>query len=104
VGAKTRVIHTMNILARSLFALAIVAAGGLLAQALPIKKDQDASQDKKRLERLEQRIEELRPLLKIPGMSAAIIKDQKVLWARGFGFADLEKRIPATPDTLFHLA
>src|SRR5688572_27367073 len=37
-------------------------------------------------------------------MSAAIIKDQKVLWAKGFGFADLEKKIPATPDTLYHLA
>jgi CubicO group peptidase (beta-lactamase class C family) len=37
-------------------------------------------------------------------MSAVIIKDQKVLWAKGFGFADLENKIPATPDTLFHLA
>jgi CubicO group peptidase (beta-lactamase class C family) len=37
-------------------------------------------------------------------MSAVIVKDQNVLWARGFGFADLEKRIPATPDTVYYIA
>ena len=37
-------------------------------------------------------------------MSAAIIKDQKVVWAKGFGFADAESRVPATPDTVYHIA
>lgn len=63
-----------------------------------------SSRDKQRLERFEKRVEELRTHLKVPGLSAAIIKDQKVIWARGFGFAHLEKKIPATPDTLYHLA
>jgi CubicO group peptidase (beta-lactamase class C family) len=49
-------------------------------------------------------VEELRKLLRIPGMSAVIVKDQKVLWAKGFGFADQEKQIAATPDTLYHIA
>ena len=35
-------------------------------------------------------------------MSAVIAKDQKVLWAKGFGYADVENR--ATPDTLYHIA
>ena len=26
------------------------------------------------------------------------------MWARGFGFADLENRVPATPDTLYSIA
>lgn len=69
------------------------------------KQVMDASnQNEKRLKRFESQVEELRTLLKIPGMSAVIIKDQKVLWAKGFGFADLENRIPATPDTLYHVA
>ncbi|HKO97388.1 MAG TPA: serine hydrolase [Pyrinomonadaceae bacterium] len=58
----------------------------------------------KRIERFEKQVEELRRLLKIPGMSAVVVKDQKVLWADGFGFADLDKQIPATPDTLYHVA
>ena len=63
-----------------------------------------SSRDKERLARFEQQADELRTLLKIPGMSAVILKDQKVLWAKGFGFADFENRVPATPDTLYSIA
>jgi CubicO group peptidase (beta-lactamase class C family) len=62
------------------------------------------AEDKKRVERFEKEVEALRVRLKIPGMSAAIVKDQKLLWAKGFGYADVENKIPVTPDTLFHLA
>jgi CubicO group peptidase (beta-lactamase class C family) len=62
------------------------------------------SQNKKRLARFEDQVDDLRTLLKIPGMSAVIVKDKEVLWAKGFGFADLENRIPATPETLYHIA
>ena len=37
-------------------------------------------------------------------MAAAIVQNQKVVWTRGFGYADLENRVPVTPDTLFHVA
>ena len=56
------------------------------------------------LDRFEKDVEGLRSRLKMPGLSAIIVKDQKVLWTKGFGFADLENRVPATPDTLYHLA
>ena len=52
----------------------------------------------------EAELEYLRQLLKIPGMSAAIVHNQELIWARGFGYADLENRIAATPDTPYHLA
>ena len=99
-------IKNFTILASSLFALALlVNASGSLSQTLPGRNNHDtSSQDIKRLERFERQVDDLRTLLKIPGMSAVIIKDQKVLWAKGFGFADLENRIPAAPDTVFHLA
>ena len=42
--------------------------------------------------------------LKIPGLSAVILEDGEVLWTQGFGYADVERRVPATPDTLYHLA
>src|SRR5688500_2396727 len=38
-----------------------------------------------------------------PGLSIAIVHDQTVLWARGFGFADAERKRPATPDTLYRI-
>jgi CubicO group peptidase (beta-lactamase class C family) len=52
----------------------------------------------------EAKLEQLRELMKIPAFSAAIVKDQKILWAKGFGCADLENRIEATPNTPYHLA
>src|SRR5262245_32351946 len=99
-------IKNVRIPAKSLFALVLlVIASALLAYAQSGTDFHDIStQDKKRLERFEKNVDDFRSRLKIPGMSALIIKDQKVLWAKGFGFADLEKRVPATPDTLFHLA
>ena len=35
------------------------------------------------------------------GYSIALIDDQKVIWQKGFGYADLEKKLPATPETLY---
>ena len=46
----------------------------------------------------------LRQELEIPGMSAAVIKDGQLVWARGLGYADLENRVAATPETPYNLA
>jgi len=55
-------------------------------------------------DKFETKLEYLRQQMKIPGMSAAIVMDQKLVWAKGFGYADLENHIEATPDTPYHLA
>jgi CubicO group peptidase (beta-lactamase class C family) len=52
----------------------------------------------------ESELEALRQQLKIPGFSAAIVQDQALVWARGFGYADVENQIPATPNTPYRLA
>ena len=33
----------------------------------------------------------------LPGMSIAIVYDQELIWAKGFGNADRDKKIPASP-------
>ena len=38
-----------------------------------------------------------------PGLSIAIVHDQTLVWARGFGVADAETARPATPDTLYRI-
>lgn len=92
-------------IAKSLIAVVLFFnAGGLRSQTPGTERLDTSSRERQRLARFEKQVDDLRALLKIPGMSVAIIKDQKLLWAKGFGFADLENRIPATPDTLFHLA
>lgn len=39
----------------------------------------------------------------IAGLSIALIDDQRIVWARGFGWADVEAKRPATPDTLYRV-
>jgi CubicO group peptidase (beta-lactamase class C family) len=63
-----------------------------------------ASAAPSRFSRFEREADALRRELRIPGMSAVILENQKIVWMKGFGFADLEKHVPATPDTLFHIA
>jgi CubicO group peptidase (beta-lactamase class C family) len=37
----------------------------------------------------------------IPGLSAAVVHDQTIVWSKGFGFADLERKAPAAPETVY---
>src|SRR5215471_19972310 len=60
--------------------------------------------DPEKISRFEKTLDAIRDRLKIPAMSCALVKDQKVVWARGFGYADLENKIPATEHTSYHLA
>jgi CubicO group peptidase (beta-lactamase class C family)/D-alanyl-D-alanine dipeptidase len=39
----------------------------------------------------------------IPSLSIALVDDQKIVWARGFGWADPQKRIRATADTAYRV-
>ena len=41
---------------------------------------------------------------KIPGGALAVIKDRRLVYAQAYGFADLEKREPTRPDSLFRIA
>ncbi len=54
-----------------------------------------------RLEQLAEEVERDRAALHVPGLALAIVKDDRVVFARGFGLADLEHERPVTPETLF---
>ena len=41
---------------------------------------------------------------KIPGATLAVVKDRRLVYAQGYGWADREKRLPARPDSLFRIA
>ena len=40
----------------------------------------------------------------IPGVSVGIVYDQELIWAKGFGYADRENKIPAGPGTVYRIA
>lgn len=37
----------------------------------------------------------------MPGLSAVIVRNNRIEWEKGYGYADVENKIPATPDTLY---
>jgi CubicO group peptidase (beta-lactamase class C family) len=40
----------------------------------------------------------------IPGGAVAVVRDGKLFYARGFGYADVENKTPVQPDALFRIA
>ena len=67
-----------------------------LADAVPIAPET--------LTRFGAKLESLRETLRIPGISAAVVKDGELIWAQGFGMANLEDGIEATAETPYGLA
>jgi CubicO group peptidase (beta-lactamase class C family) len=91
--------------------VALILTLAVLGQALFVRPtgahtngQMDKPSESARLARLETMLDSLRQELKIPAYSAAIVRNQKVIWAKGFGYADVENKIPATEHTAYHLA
>ena len=88
-----------------ILAVALLGQTSFVQSAIPYTTaHQDGASVSPRIARLETLLETLRQELKIPAYSAAIVKNQKVIWAKGFGYADVENKIPATEHTPYHLA
>lgn len=54
-----------------------------------------------RLDRLVGQLEQQRQALHIPGMAIAVVKDDEVVLAHGFGVTDIETDTPVTSETIF---
>ncbi|MEW6321406.1 MAG: serine hydrolase domain-containing protein [Acidobacteriota bacterium] len=52
----------------------------------------------------ERYLEALRVQAGIPGLSAAIVQRGRLIWEGGFGLRDVERSLPATPDTPYPIA
>lgn len=55
-------------------------------------------------------VERAKPLVRahliernLPGLSVAVGIGDEIVWAEGFGWADLEKQVPVAPDTVFRI-
>ncbi len=56
------------------------------------------------MESYDQAIRDFMKKFSIPGGAVAVMRDGKLIYARGFGYADLENKTPVQPDALFRLA
>jgi CubicO group peptidase (beta-lactamase class C family) len=37
---------------------------------------------------------------RLPGISISIVKDQDIIWSKGYGYADVEKKLPMQPQSI----
>ena len=40
----------------------------------------------------------------LPGIVVGVVSDQQLVWAKGFGYADVKAKIPMSPETKFRMA
>ena len=55
-------------------------------------------------EKIEKLIDEYIKKGKMPGLAVTIVKDDKTVYQKGFGYSDLDEKIPVTSQSLFELA
>ncbi len=74
-----------------------------LGAVLPVSSSAMAAPptDEQRFERLAKRLESARIEQHVLGVAVAVVKDDEVILARGFGLANIAEEIPVTPETIF---
>ena len=60
--------------------------------------------DEERLRAFQDSLDSVRRQYRIPGLSAAIAKNQQIIWEKGYGYADVANGIAAQPDTPYLIA
>jgi len=95
----------------AVLALALVLVLGLglagcvstppVRSATPVAPPAGVARD---LQAFADKLDSLRVAKQIPGLSVAVIENGAVIFARGFGHADIENDVAATPDTPYNIA
>jgi CubicO group peptidase (beta-lactamase class C family) len=60
-----------------------------------------SAQTDKRLKGIEKEFNSVLETTKSPGFAVAIVEGDKIIYAKGFGYADYENKIPVDANTLF---
>jgi len=72
----------------------------------PIKEKRaltNADSDIAALEPIDSMVNRVMRSLRLAGASVAVVKDERLVYAKGFGYADKEKKVPVEPSHLFRI-
>ncbi len=90
----------MKTLLKSLI-LALVLLSG--SSSAPAQSVADHPRVKQSINLLRVWLDAQRAYEQIPAVSAAVVHDQQLLWSGGIGYADIERKIPAGPNTTYSI-
>ncbi len=83
-----------------------VCGSGALAAALPLGAQVKPAAERASSisEAFDREMELFMAARQVPGGALAVVKDRRLVYARGYGWADRERKIAARPDSLFRIA
>src|SRR5262249_1031455 len=84
-----------------------VCGTGALSAALPLSAQNSPATTSKLASVAEAFDREVKPFMvarNVPGGALAVVKDRRLVYAKGYGWADREKKIPVKADSLFRIA
>ena len=93
----------MKIILRSRSLVAFFTVSVILSVMSQVTMAQTIDVQKK-LKGFDQTVEKILKDWNVPGCGIGIVVKDKLVFARGYGYRDLEKRLPVTPNTLFQIA
>jgi serine beta-lactamase-like protein LACTB len=76
----------------------------LIAAASHAARGQEAKLSPEKRTRIEAAVSAFMASTHVPGVSVGVVENGEYEWGGGFGFADLENKVPASEQTLFRLA
>src|SRR6266511_5397863 len=103
---QNMILHEGSMMLKKIFVLwlaAVLLCGTAYTSTseLPESVTSDAIADI--IEQYRQEIPQRMQQENVPGLAIAVVDDQNILWAEGFGYTDWNRRTPVTPDTLFSI-
>jgi N-acyl-D-amino-acid deacylase len=88
--------------------LRLAGAGALLSAAASACRARPKARPEARpdhpLVSFDREVEKFMAARKVPGGALAVVKDRRLVWARGYGWADREAQEPVRPESLFRIA
>jgi D-alanyl-D-alanine carboxypeptidase len=97
-------IPLLRLLVVALLALAQIATAADSTNHLTRSRVADTPEVRDALIKLDIWLEGQRMKHDLPGFSAGVVHDQELIWSKGYGYADVTNRIPATEQTLYRVA
>ena len=85
--------------------LAVLLLGAGLAEAAPVPPQRltDDPRVRAALAQLDAQFAEVLAKENLPGMSAGVVYDQELIWSKGYGYADIERKLAADAETVYDI-
>jgi D-alanyl-D-alanine carboxypeptidase len=86
-------------------AVATATAKGAWAHTCPVKAEDVAAdpQVQAALKQVDRLLADAMGERNLPGLSAGVVYDQALIWSRGFGYADVARKVAADADSIYEI-